>query len=188
MSSCSSPCGTNVSLSFLQAEMLNDPEFAKNVKGLEGMLRVRERLGESSRVCVPARNSALHSGRRDAGSVAPGVTRVGVEGGFCPPLRVQFAGCGVRDFSDGGVGAFSLHSSASTGCRGCAPCPAENTLQFQGTAFDDDTITPSSNAGCRGYAPCAAENTREFKGTDCDDDSSRLRPRQVRMENLDCLR
>ena len=52
--------------------MLNDPEFAKNVKGLEGMLRVRERLGESSRVCVPAPNSALHSGRRDAGSVAPG--------------------------------------------------------------------------------------------------------------------
>ena len=33
---------------------VNDPEFAKNVKGLEGMLRVRERLGESSRVCVPA--------------------------------------------------------------------------------------------------------------------------------------
>ena len=31
LSSCSGPCGTNVSLSLFQAEMLNDPEFAKNV-------------------------------------------------------------------------------------------------------------------------------------------------------------
>ena len=29
-----------MSLSLFQAEMLNDPEFAKKVKGLEGMLRV----------------------------------------------------------------------------------------------------------------------------------------------------
>ena len=42
LSSCSGPCGTNVSLSLYQAEMLNDPEFAKNVKGLERMLRLRE--------------------------------------------------------------------------------------------------------------------------------------------------
>ena len=68
------------------------------------MLRVRERMGESSRVCVPAPHSALHSGKRDAGSVAPG-------------------------------------------CRGCAPCPVENTLQFQGTASDDEMVTPSSKAG-----------------------------------------
>ena len=72
--------------------MLNDPEFAKNVKGLEGMLRVRERLGESSRVCVFAPNSALHSGRRDAGSVAPGSASVGISGGCGPPLRVSFSG------------------------------------------------------------------------------------------------
>ena len=45
------------------------------------MLRVRERLGESSRVCVPAPNSALHSGRRDAGYVAPGSASVGISGG-----------------------------------------------------------------------------------------------------------
>ena len=31
-----------MSLSLFQAEMLNGPEFAKNVKGLERMLRVRE--------------------------------------------------------------------------------------------------------------------------------------------------
>ena len=31
-----------MSLSLFQAEMLNDPEFVKNVKGLERMLRVRE--------------------------------------------------------------------------------------------------------------------------------------------------
>ena len=30
----------NVSLSLFQAELSNDPEFAKKVKGLEGMLRV----------------------------------------------------------------------------------------------------------------------------------------------------
>ena len=147
LSSCSGPCGTNVSLSLFQAEMLNDPVFAKNVKGLEGMLRVRERVGESSRVCVLAPNPALQSGRRDAGSVAPDVASVGIEGGFCPPLRVHSAGCGVRDFSDGGVGAFSVHSSASTGCRACAPCPAENTREFKGTDCDDDTVTPSSKAG-----------------------------------------
>ena len=139
-------CGTNVSLSLFQAELLNDPEFTKNVKGLEGMLRVRERLGWSSRVCVPARTS-LQSGRRDAGSVSPGFASVGIEVGFCPPLRVH-----------------------SAGCRGCAPCPAENTLQFKVSDFDDDMVPPSSNAGCRGYAPCSSENTREFKGTDCGND------------------
>ena len=78
--SVSGPCGTNVSLSLFQAELLNGPEFAKNVKGLEDMLRVRERLGVSSRVCVHVRNSALQCGSRDAGSVAPGAASVGIEG------------------------------------------------------------------------------------------------------------
>ena len=47
LSSCSGPCGTNVSLSLFQAGKLDDPDFAKNVKGLERMLRVRvsARLG-----------------------------------------------------------------------------------------------------------------------------------------------
>ena len=72
LSPCAGPSGTNVSLSLFQAEMLNDPEFAKNVKGLEGMLRVRERLGGSSRVCVPVPHSALHHGKRDARSVSSG--------------------------------------------------------------------------------------------------------------------
>ena len=78
LSSCSGPCGTNVSLSLFQAQMLNDPKFAKNVKGLEGMLRVRERLGESSRVFVPAPGSAVHNARQDAGYVAPGSASVGI--------------------------------------------------------------------------------------------------------------
>ena len=98
LSSCSGSCGTNVSLSLFQAEMLKDPEFAKNVKGLEGMLRVRERLGKSSRVCVPAPNSGFHSGRRDAGSAAPGSASVGISGGCGPPLRVSFSGSSARAF------------------------------------------------------------------------------------------
>ena len=118
MSSCSGPCGTNVSLCLFQEQKLNDSEFAKNVKGLEGMLRVRERLGESSRVCVPAPNSALHSGRRDAGSVAPGSASVGISGGCGPPLRVSFSGGAARVFSeltrvhfaDGGVGVLSARA------------------------------------------------------------------------------
>ena len=42
LSPCSGPSGTNVPLSLFQAQMLNDPECAKNVKGLESMLLVRE--------------------------------------------------------------------------------------------------------------------------------------------------
>ena len=42
LSPCSGPSGTNVSLSLFQAEMLNDHEFANDVKGLELMLRVRD--------------------------------------------------------------------------------------------------------------------------------------------------
>ena len=144
---------------------MDDPEFAKNVKGLEGMLRVRERLGESSRVCVHVRNSALQSGSRDAGSVAPGVASVGIEGGCGQPLRVNSADGGVRDFSelprvnyaDGGVCDFSVYSTASTGCRGCAPRPAENTPAFKGTLhainkydLDDGMVTPSAKAGEKG--------------------------------------
>ena len=94
----SGPCGTNASLSLFQAEFLRDPEFAKNVKGLEGMLRVRERLGESSRVCVRVQNSALQSGSRSAGSVAPSVASVGVSDGCCPPLRVSSSGGVARVF------------------------------------------------------------------------------------------
>ena len=138
-----------MSLSLFQAELLYDPEFARNVKGLEGMLRVRERLGESSRVCVHVRNSASQSGGRDAGSVAPGVASVGIEGGCGPPPRVHSA--------DGGVGDFSQHSTASTGCRGRAPCPAENTLAFKGTLhainkndLDDGMVAPSAKAGEKG--------------------------------------
>ena len=78
-----------MSPSLFQAELLNDPEFAKNVKGLEGMLRVRERLGETARVCLHVRNSALQCGSRDAGSLAPGAASVGIEGGRGPPLRVN---------------------------------------------------------------------------------------------------
>ena len=106
---------------------MSDPEFAKKVKGLE---RARERLGESSRVCVHVRNSAFQSGSQDAGSVAPGVASVGIEGGCGPPLRVSS--------SDGGVGVFSA-------------CPAENTLAFKGTLLainendlDDGMVTPSA--------------------------------------------
>ena len=85
---------------------------------LEGMLRVRERLGESSRVCVPAPCSALHSGRRDAGSVAPGSASVGISGGCGSPLRVSLSGGAARVFSelhrvhfaDGGVGVLSARS------------------------------------------------------------------------------
>ena len=84
---------TIVSLSLFQAEMLKDPEFAKNVKGPEGMLRVRERLGESSRFCVPAPKSGLHIGRRDAGSAS-----VGISGSCGPPLRVSFSGSSARIF------------------------------------------------------------------------------------------
>ena len=110
------------------------------------MLRVRERLGESSRVCVHVRNSAFQSGSRDAGSVAPGVASVGLEGVCGPPLPVSSSDGGVRDFSelprvnfaDGGVGVFSA-------------CPAENTLAFKGTLLainendlDDGMVTPSA--------------------------------------------
>ena len=114
--SVSGPCGTNVSLSLFQA------------------LRVRERLGESSRVCVDVRNSVLQSGSRDAGSLVPGAASVGIEGGCGPPLRVNSAVGGVGDFSElprvnsADGGDFSEHSTASTGGRGRAPCPAENTL------------------------------------------------------------
>ena len=84
-----------MSLSLFQAELLNDPEFAENVKGLEGMLRVRERLGETDRVCVHVRNSASQGGSRDAGAVAPGAASVCDEGSRVPLLRFNSAGGGV---------------------------------------------------------------------------------------------
>ena len=84
LSPVSGPSATNVPLSLFQAELLRDPEFAKNVKGLEGMLRVRERLGESSRVVFVSQT-------RGAGCVAPGVASVGISGGCCPPLRVALS-------------------------------------------------------------------------------------------------
>ena len=139
LSPCAGPSGTNVSLSLFQAEMLNDPEFARNVKGLEGMLRVRERLGESSRVCVPAPSSALHSGRRDAGSVAPGSFSVGVSGGCGPPLRVSLSGGAARVFSqlprvhfaDGGVGVLSARSAENS-------FAFKSRLQLKNTLFFHD--------------------------------------------------
>ena len=52
---------------------LNDPEFAKQVKGLECMLRVRDRMCATDLVCVPGqvRNFAREGGVQDAGAVAP---------------------------------------------------------------------------------------------------------------------
>ena len=79
---------------------LNDPEFAKKVKGLEGMLRVRERLCETDRVCVQVRNSAREGGSRDAGAVAPGAASAGVEGGCVPLLRSNFVEGGVGSAPD----------------------------------------------------------------------------------------
>ena len=114
LTSGSGPCGANVSLSLVQAELLNDPEFAKNVKGLEGMLRVRDRLGETDRVCVQVRNSALQGGSRDAGAVAPGAASVGVEGGRVPLLRLNSAGGGVGCAPDV-VGVRSSTASDSSG-------------------------------------------------------------------------
>ena len=159
LSPCSGPSGTNVPLSLFQAEMLNDPEFAKNVKGLEGMLRVRERLGESSRVCVPVPHSALHHGTRDARSVSSG----GRGCASCPAENsIQFQGTAFDDDMD--------TPSLDAGCCGFASCVVENTREFQGTAFDDGMDSPSLIAGRGGYASCAAENTREFQGTDWHDD------------------
>ena len=36
--------------------------------------------------------------------------------------------------------------SSNAGCRGYAPCAAENIREFKGTDCDDDMVTPSSKA------------------------------------------
>ena len=73
---------------------MNDPEFAKNVKGLVGMLRVRGRLGESSRFCVLPKTLLCTVEDGDAGSVAPG----GLGCGPCPAENIrEFKGTDCDD-------------------------------------------------------------------------------------------
>ena len=114
LTSGSGPCDTNVSLSLSQAELLNYPEFARKVKGLEGMLRVRERLCETDRVSVQVRNSAWEGGGRDAGAVAPGAASAGVQGSRVPLLRSNSGG--------GSVGcALDVVASSAGECGGQDP-------------------------------------------------------------------
>ena len=71
LSPCAGPSGTNVSLSLFQAEMLNDPEFAKNVEGLELMLRVRDSACSGS-VGNVSSGSRVGAGSRCAGDSSTG--------------------------------------------------------------------------------------------------------------------
>ena len=81
LSPCSGPSGTNVPLSLFQAEMLNDPEFAKNVKGLELMLRVRDSACSGS-VGTVSSGSRVVAGSRCAGESSVGFLDPGsVSGG-----------------------------------------------------------------------------------------------------------
>ena len=66
-------CGTYVPIFLFQAEILHDPEFAKKVKGLERVLRVRTRIGDSD--CGPLGAGASGKGLRNF--VAPCCRRAG---------------------------------------------------------------------------------------------------------------
>ena len=134
-----------MSLSLFQAEMLNDPEFAKNVKGLVGMLRVRGRLGESSRFCVFAQNSALHSGRRDAGSVAPG----GLGCAPCPAENIrEFKGTDCDD--DMVTPSSKAGEKGKSGLLEVIKSDFSSPLAHSKSLFDSSHV--SSNVGCTSLA------------------------------------
>ena len=165
---------------FFQADMLNDPEFSKNVKGLERMLRVRESA------CLGLAGSDSSGSRVVAGCESHAVSTVSESqrGGWTTLLRLESGG---RE-NDAAITVSALQRGALwfSGASGGANSAEDAVLETSGRE-NDAVFTVSESRGLPDIAEDAVLETcvRENDPVLTVSESS---PSVKAGENLDCLR